>query len=144
MKVKVEGFKDLQKTLADLGKATSRNVGRRALRAALKPMVERAAQLAPELSGALETSIQDSTRKPKKHRRQMDVEAFMGPSNVPQAITQEFGTSKHSPQPYMRPAWNEGKGEALETVRDALSDEIMKAAKRAERKAARLARKAGS
>jgi HK97 gp10 family phage protein len=80
------------------------------------------------------------------------VEMFVGPDNRPQAHLIEFGTGERfhrsgksvgsvSPQPYMRPAWDGEKNRALEIIKADLGDEIMKAAARAAKKAARLAAK---
>ncbi len=66
---------------------------------------------------------------------------FVGPdAKQRHAHLQEFGTVHHGPQPFMRPAWDEKKGEALEIIKRTLGDEIMKTAKRI---AARAAKKAG-
>jgi HK97 gp10 family phage protein len=46
-------------------------------------------------------------------------------------VLQEFGTTHHAPQPFMRPAWDQHKGEALEIIKRDLGDEIEKAARRA-------------
>ena len=61
----------------------------------------------------------------------------------PQGSLQEFGTKNHGPQPFMRPAWDAGKDQALDDVKTALGAEIEKAAQRAARKQARLIAKAG-
>lgn len=66
---------------------------------------------------------------------------IMGPGRHPQATLQEFGTVHHSPHPYMRPAWDQGKSKAAETIRDELKSEIEKAAARLARKALRAAAK---
>ena len=39
----------------------------------------------------------------------------------------EFGTIQQSPQPFMRPAWDEHKAEALDIIRDELKVQIEKA-----------------
>lgn len=65
----------------------------------------------------------------------------MGPGRNPQATFQEFGTVHHPPHAYMRPAWDSGKANAAETIRDELKSEIEKAAARLARKAARAAAK---
>lgn len=50
---------------------------------------------------------------------------------------QEFGTSHHKAQPFMRPAWDEKQDEALEIIKRELGGEIMKAAKRLAARAAK-------
>lgn len=56
-------------------------------------------------------------------------------------IVQEFGSVRMAARPYMRPAWAMRQDDALALVSDSLADEIMKAAKRAESRARRLAAK---
>lgn len=66
---------------------------------------------------------------------------IFGPGRHPQATLQEFGTVHHPPHPYMRPAWDTGKTNAAEAIRDELKTEIEKAAARLARKALRAAAK---
>lgn len=63
----------------------------------------------------------------------------IGPGRHPQGIFQEFGTAHHPPHPFMRPAWEENKMPAIETIREELWSEIKKAAERMARKAMRNA-----
>lgn len=62
----------------------------------------------------------------------------VGPGQSRYAGMQEFGTVNHRAKPYMRPAWDSKRQEALEIIKFNLAIEIEKAAKRLERKAARL------
>jgi len=48
----------------------------------------------------------------------------------------EFGTVKASAKPFMRPAWEQGKLKALESIKSVLKDEIDKAVKRIAKKKA--------
>lgn len=50
----------------------------------------------------------------------------------------EFGTKYLPPKPFMRPAWDQHKHEALETIKTELMDQIEKARKRIAAKQARL------
>ena len=69
-------------------------------------------------------------------------EAFVGVlQKVRQAIPQEFGTDKHPAQPFMRPAWDSKKMDALDIIKSELGNQITKAAERLARKAARKAAK---
>lgn len=65
------------------------------------------------------------------------VEAYVGPSRgkgvIRYAHLQEFGTSKHVAHPYMRPAWDSRKDDALRIIREELGDQIIAAAKRVAR-----------
>ncbi|MEE4452865.1 HK97-gp10 family putative phage morphogenesis protein [Novosphingobium resinovorum] len=53
------------------------------------------------------------------------------------SIFMEEGSATHSAQPYMRPAFEEKKEEAVENMADILREEIFEAQARAARKAAR-------
>ncbi|MGJ0236982.1 HK97-gp10 family putative phage morphogenesis protein [Novosphingobium fluoreni] len=55
------------------------------------------------------------------------------------SIFMELGTGTHSAQPYMRPAFEEKKQEAVEGMADILREEIVATQARAARKAARKA-----
>ncbi|MFN9438461.1 MAG: HK97-gp10 family putative phage morphogenesis protein [Brevundimonas sp.] len=140
--VKVAGLRDLEKALADItSRATRKRVGQRALLQGAEPLVTRARQLAPELTGQLMASIDETTRKPRRHRRKVPVEVFVGPGQQPHAHLNEFGTREQAARPFMRPAWDATRVQVLDGIKDALADEIDKAAKRQARKAARAARK---
>lgn len=66
---------------------------------------------------------------------------FVGPeARQGHGVLQEFGTKHHGPQPFMRPAWDEKKSEALDVIKNTLGAEIMKTAKRVAARAARLAK----
>lgn len=58
-----------------------------------------------------------------------------------QGSLQEFGTAHHKAQPFMRPTWDADGPKLADVIRDTLAEEIDKATKRAERKAAKLAAK---
>lgn len=138
MKVKVQGLRELERSLLELKVSTARNVGRRTLRQALEPMAEAARQnVAQDRTGELRESIGVTTGRPKGkgYRRQDRIEAHMGPGQQPQAIQEEFGNRRQSPRPFMRPAWDAEKMGALEGVKTILGEEIGKAVQRAARKA---------
>ncbi len=139
-RVKIEGLRELDQALIALGKVTAKNAARRTLRKAAEPIRAAAVQAAPVDTGDLIKSVAVSTRNPKRNKKQSPIEVHVGPGRHPQAITQEFGTRDHSPQPYMRPAWAAEKGTALRLIKQTLTAEIMGAAKRQARKAARGAR----
>lgn len=147
--VKIEGLRELEQALGELPKATAKNVLRRTLTEAAKPLVSAAQQMAPDRGGKppndLANSITISSRLNKNQKRatrgnEKDfVEMYVGPDvsvPMPHGIFQEYGTVHHGPQPFMRPAWDGNKMAVLETIKDELGAQIMKSA-------ARLARKRG-
>ncbi len=161
VRVSIEGLREVDAALGQLGKATGRNVMRRVAVARLEPMAEEARRLAPDDPNTggrdLHKSIAVSTRTQKANfsraankaarAGKAEVEAHMGPAGVgvigapPQGTWQEFGTKNHPPQPFMRPAWDAGKDKLLDGIKDDLWQAIEKAAARQARKAARLAAK---
>lgn len=62
--------------------------------------------------------------------------AYVGPEKAKtkgdaiKRIVQEFGSRKMSAHPYMRPAWEAKKNEALRIIRDGLASEIIQTARR--------------
>jgi len=145
--VKTEGFKELQEALLELPKATGRNVARRALLKAAKPIAEAASANAPigptgKLHISIDAGTQLTRRQRSQHTRASEVEVFVGVTNAaPHGMHQEFGTAHNPPQPFLRPAFDGNVQQSLAIIRTELWNEIGKAAERLARKAARLAAK---
>lgn len=139
--VRVEGLREVETALAQLGKSTGRNVMRRVALARLEPMAEEMRRLVPVDSGDLKDSIAVTTKNPRRNRKRSEVEAHAGPGRHPQGHLREFGGDKNPPAPFVRPAWDGGKGNLLEGIKEDLWAEIEKAAQRQARKAARQAAK---
>lgn len=146
--VRLSGFRELEQALNELPKATARNVLRRIGKAALEPMADHAAALAPEQTGKLSFSIivgEQRTRRAKRGalKRKDGVEIAMGPSAglgvLQYATFAEFGTVDTPAQPYMRPAYDQGAEPALQYVETSLAQEIHKSAAKLARKRARAA-----
>ena len=160
MTVTTSGFRALDQALAELPKATARNVLHRTLRKAGQPIADEASRLAPVDSGKLAQTIAVSTRLKNKvgnaeyHAAMRDglgkaaavsamrdarrsakgsfAEMFVGPAKgvLRYAHLVEFGTVKMSPQPFMRPAWDAKQREAFDIIRRELGNEIIMAARR--------------
>jgi HK97 gp10 family phage protein len=139
VKVSVVGLKELDARLGQLKPSTGKNVLRRVGREALAPFDEDWRERAPHLTGALEESGSVGSKlthtQRKQNERTSTVEVFAGPGPNPQAIQQEFGNATQPPQPYVRPAWDATKDQALEIVAERLGEEI-------DRTVARLAKRA--
>ena len=142
--VRLEGFKELEKALSEIGKAsTQKAVVRRALKKAAQPMADTAMALAPRQEGTLQASIAVGTklsaRQAKLHRRMFKddkaaVEMFVGAGPLSSAHNQEFGNEHHGPQPFMRPAWDAHAMPTLNRIGNLMWDEIDKQAKRNRKK----------
>lgn len=144
--VKVEGLKEIDQALIDIGKrSTAKRVAVRALTKAAQPIDDgwrgRVSVKSGDLksSGGISTKL--SKRQRSKHRKQSPVEVFVGPGPNPQSITEEFGTRNQAAHPSLRPAWDENKDDLPGIIGEELWSEINAQAQRAARKTARLARK---
>lgn len=138
---RIDGLKAVNDALGQLPKATGRNVLRRVAVARLEPIAEAMRENAPVHAADLRDSITVTTKRPRRHRKVSEVEAYAGPGQQPQAHLQEFGAPQHGPQPFARPAWDAEKENLLPGVGEDLWAEIDKAAARLARKTARLAAK---
>lgn len=136
--MKVEGLKELEKALMELDKHTARKgVARKVLKKAGQPLADEMNRRAPignDASEGLHTSYSVSTKLSKRQRKlakrgKSDVEIYVGTSD-PAGVQQEFGNVNHAAQPHVRPAWDGGKNQALETIKDELGAEIINAVKR--------------
>lgn len=148
--VRIDGLKDLDAALAQLPKATGKNVLRRTGVLALAPVVAAAKRNVPVDDGDLRDSLRVTTKLSKRQQRinakavaegKSSVQLYAGAAALPHAHLVEFGTEKMPPQPFMRPAWDAEKDQVLKLIRDELGNEIDKAAARVARKAARRAAK---
>lgn len=153
--VRTEGFRELEQALEQLATPGARKASaRRALRKAAEPIVEAAQGMAPRgATGTLAPSVSVGTALSRRqrglHRRMFQsdraaVEMFIGAGPLASAHTQEFGTIRHAPQPFLRPAWDQGQRQMLETLKAELWVDIQRAVARAERRAARLAEREGA
>jgi HK97 gp10 family phage protein len=130
---KVEGFAELYKALDHLPDLAKRKGLEPLLIRALEPMKDTAIYLAPDdpRTGPpydLKSSIIISTKKRgvKAYERLDAAIAYMGPTRegYPQAMFQEFGTVKMVATPYMRPAYDALKVQALEIIKNGFAAQV--------------------
>lgn len=143
------GFRELDKALGELPRATARNVLRRIGRAALEPLANQASAHAPVGRGVLAFSITVSERGTRRARWAREIDRrgsftiAMGPAGGQGALNYasfaEFGTVNMPAKPFLRPVWDAGQGQALDYVKAELWGEISRASARLARKAARAA-----
>lgn len=147
---KVEGLKELERSLRELPKATARNTLRRVLIKRAEPIAETMRSLVPDdpatpenvdLKGSIGVGIKLSKRQAKLHRKETRddkqfAEVFVGAGPKPHAHLTEFGGPNNSPVGWARSAWDQHRESLLDGLKDDLAAEIDKAAKRvAKRKA---------
>lgn len=136
-RIKIEGLKELDRALKELPNAVAKGVIRTALKKAAEPIRAAAEAGAPRLTHQLAQSIAISTTLSKRQRRKQggkvgDVDVYVGASypDGAHAHLLEFGTSKMSARPFMRPAWEANKGAALDIIKRELWGAIQRAARR--------------
>lgn len=140
---KLEGFKELDRALGQLPKATAKNVLRRTLKKAAQPLDDDASAAAPFLTGGLQKSVITGTRLTRSQRggSYLRTSNYYAEIHVGTALSKgiftEFGTFKDDAQPWFRPAWEANKTVALKIISTELKNEIEKAAKRYAKKLAK-------
>jgi len=141
---RVDGLRELDAALQQLSSRMSKTVVERTLIKAAEPVERTAKALAPVLTGSLRDSLSVgrklSNRQRRRSRRESEVEVFVGANALPHAHLQEFGTINHAAQPFMRPAWDQHKGEVLDSIAQLLGEEIKLTVDRIEKRAARRGR----
>ncbi|WP_287740057.1 HK97-gp10 family putative phage morphogenesis protein [Diaphorobacter sp.] len=142
--VRVEGLRQLGAAMRSLGSDISKKVAVAATGAGARVIRKRAQQNAPIADEDYEVEGQHVPRGnlpkqivakqvPKSQRRLTSehVVAVRGKRKHGYAsrvgALQEFGTVKQQPQPFVRPAFDEGKGEALQAITERLRKRIERA-----------------
>jgi HK97 gp10 family phage protein len=160
--VSVEGFSDLYASLKTLTRATERNVLKRGATKAMQPMLAAAKAYAPVKTGnlrdaiALSVGVDDAAFRARaraafaatgsaagvkrtKGGGNVMAQIKVGGARVPYASFIELGTVRISAHPFLRPAFDEKEGEALNILKETLTVEIRKAVARRARKLAKAA-----
>lgn len=142
-KLKVSGFKEMDKALMALPKATAKATVRRILKGVAQPIADAGRGNAPEKEGGLKESYGVGTKLTKRQRKlsskESEVEVYAGP-NDPAAIQTEFGNAHQDAQPHLRPAWDAQKYAALDAIKEDAWAEIEKTVARFNKRQARKAR----
>lgn len=136
-KFEVKGLKQLEAELKKLPRATRKNNARKALRMGGEILARDARLRAPRDEYNLLESIDVLPNAMPPSPPIAPVMMYIGPGRHPQAITQEFGTEHHPPQPFMRPAWDTKRYDMLDEIAFTMWEEVQKSVARAARKAGR-------
>lgn len=159
--VKVEGLKDLDAALGELPKSTAKATLRRVLMKAGAPIQEMAERLAPVRAegggehtykvngetrvrrrGTTRALVQIGTRLTRRQASaarkagKMFQEVYIGTRDRIARLV-EYGTHEARAHPFLRPAWEAHKAEALHIISEELGAEIEKSAARLARKRAK-------
>ena len=137
MKVKIDGLKDLEKTLLNLGTKTAGKVLRETLKEIAKPMFNDIKNSTPVKTGALKESVRLTSGVGRSKRSKYSARAriIIGGKSTKKrktaghAITIEYGNSSRAARPFIRPAFDKNVNQALSKFKQTLSQRILKAAK---------------
>ncbi|MGK2908747.1 MAG: hypothetical protein ACSLE1_02960 [Sphingobium sp.] len=127
---RLEGFKEVSKSLNDMSRAAARGVGRRSLKIPAEMLAREVRQNAAVLTGALYESVDVVAAKSQKGAPRIAVLA----SDIA-SVQEEFGNSKELATPFFRPAIDQGQDRRFKAFADALTietnDSVIRAAKAA-------------
>jgi HK97 gp10 family phage protein len=135
--VKVEGLREIERAMKELGVQASNRIARSALNRSATPVVKRAKQLVPVDTGALRKAI---TKRLRRQRRGSDRQTILIGVERPRsriAHLIEFGTAHQAAQPFLRPSLDESVSDVLRVQREAMAAGI-------ERETKKLAQKHGT
>ncbi len=146
---KVEGLQDLDRALVALAEEFHPRNARSVLRGALKDggklIADAGEANAPRLSGELAQSYtvgsKLSRRQKKMHRKESQIETFVGPTPHPKSVQTEFGNAHQAAHPHLRPAWDGNWRRVLDLIIDQTKVRLEQTRKRLARKAERDAAK---
>lgn len=144
----VQGLKELQAALKDLPERIARNVLRGAVGAGAAVIRKEARGRAPVATGTLKRAIYQKqirelssqvkqtfyvgARKGKKYRYQGKKGTLSQDAYYARFV--EFGTAKMAARPFLRPAFEAKKGEAVQAIKDYLAQRIPAEVEKARRK----------
>jgi HK97 gp10 family phage protein len=155
-RMELRGAKELEAALRELPKRIGKAAIRRALKKVAQPIAEDAKARVAVSSGRLQRRIQVATTLSKRQRRSRArgadpnrVDVYIGAAPARHAHLVEFGSGprRHKKtrksvgtmpaQPFLRPAWDAGKHQALDQLERLLWQEIDKAARALRRRLAK-------
>lgn len=128
--------KDLLKTLEQFPIRIQKNVMTGATRAAANVVRDEARRLVPKDTKNLQKSIRTVKRKSRKGEIRFSVVPVKGRKYKYDgwyAHFIEFGTSKQTPQPFMRPAFQSQTDESLNAAKKYIAERIPKEVEKAKR-----------
>jgi len=134
-----KGLKELTKALKKFPDNIQKNVMVGAIRAGAKPIIKRAKELVPVESGLLKKSIRVRKRRVPKGSTEIKFSVHAGGevksfgTRAYHAHLIEFGTSKMSPKPFMRPAFEQEGENSISYVKEYMKKRIPKEIDKAKR-----------
>lgn len=147
--IRLEGLKELDKALVGLAEEFHPRNARSVLRSSLKEggkiIADAGEALAPRLSGELADSYtvgsKLSRRQKRAHKKESQIETFVGPTPHAKSVQTEFGNAHQAPHAHLRPAWDSNVTRVLDLIVSQIKERLEKTRARLARKAERDAAK---
>lgn len=130
--VHIEGYEDLRRKFRQLSAGMQKTALRSMLRSAATPVLKEAVRLAPTDEFDLKEAIAMTVSvKQTEASAAVGVKRKQAGAPARYAHLQEFGTVHHRAQPFLRPALDNRKGEAIQAFADAVKKQINRLALKA-------------
>lgn len=129
--VSIDGLEEVKKALSVLPARIQKNILVSGVRAVASTFQKEAKRIVPKDEGDLKNSIKTVKRRTKDGSTKFSVGINSKTANVYYGHMIEFGTKKATAQPFMRPAYEQNKSKAVQSIvtkmRARLDKEIEKA-----------------
>lgn len=143
--VRIDGLREIDEALTELGEEfhprNPRNVARAALRDGGQIIADAGEAAAPRRSGKLADSYtvggKLSRRQRQMHKKASDIEVFVGPTPHPKSVQTEFGNAHQAAHPHLRPAWDGNFRRVLDLVVRRLKERLDQTTARLRKRAAK-------
>lgn len=150
--MRLEGGKELDAALKGIADEFHPRNARNVLRGALKDggqiIADAGEGLAPRDKGHLADSYtvgsKLSRRQRRQHKKESQIETFVGPTPHPKSVQTEFGNAHQAAHPHLRPAWDANWRRVLDHIMQRTRERLEQTRARLVRKAAREAAKMNS
>lgn len=133
------GVPELHRALKDFDVSVHKKVIRYAVRQAAKPVLDAARRLVPVRTGALKRSLRIRALRRQRKRTSIGVQVVTGrdffKGDTYYGGMVEFGTRHMAPRPFLRPARDQAKDQAIAAFRSALLPGLQREIERLEKKA---------
>lgn len=132
IRVEIENADKLISNLKKISKNSTRRSLGKAAKAGAEPILKAAKEKAPVDTGRLRDSLRTKFAYQSSKAVRVQVVTNMKPkgkSRLTYDVHQEYGTSHHPAQPFMRPAVDEQKDKAVEETRKTMEEAVLEEVK---------------
>lgn len=128
VRIEIQGVDELVRNLNKIPKNATRRSLAKAAKAGAEPILRSARQKAPVDTGRLRDSLRSKYAYQSSRAVRVEISSNMKPKGSSwhsYDYYQEFGTSQHPAQPFMRPAADEQKEKAVEETRRMMEQAVL-------------------